>query len=298
MRFGIHLPQLGRAAAPSLLVEVARLAEAAGFDDAWVSDHVAVPTALEGMPAFFPEPVPLLAAAAAHTERIRLGTSVLIPAYRNPMQLAKQWATLDWLAPGRTILGVGAGFLEPEFEACGVPFEGRGRRLDDYIEGWRVLWSGGTEFTSPHFTFRGVRVKPEPSRPIPIWIGGATEGALRRAARCEGWHPTWSPVAEFRRRLGVLRAEIERLRRDPEEVTVSMHWEVVVGSAEAPTGYWSAAGDGFGERRVLTGSAEAIREAIAVYEREGLEHVLLTPQAKSAEAWRESVAVLTEVTRL
>lgn len=298
MRYGIHLPQLGRAASPQLLTEIAVLAEAAGFEDAWVSDHVAVPTSLQEMPAFFPEPVPLIAAAASHTSRIAFGTSVLIPAYRNPMHLAKQWATLDWLAGGRTILGVGAGFLQPEFEACGVGFEGRGRRLDDYIEGWRVLWSGGTEFSSRFFSFRGARIKPEPERPIPIWIGGGTPAALRRAARCDGWHPTWAPVEEFGRRLEVLRAELDTLGRDPVEVTISMHWEVVVGKAPPPTGYWSQAGDGYGERRVLAGSAVQMREALHEYEKRGLQHVVLTPQARSAEEWRETVAGLTELSRL
>lgn len=298
MRYGIHLPQLGRAATPQLLTEVAVLAEAAGFDDAWVSDHIAVPTALEGIPAFFPEPVPLLAAAASHTARIAFGTSVLIPAYRNPMHLAKQWATLDWLSGGRTILGVGAGFLRPEFEACGVGFDGRGQRLDDYIAGWRVLWSGGSDFKSRFFSFNGVRVKPQPSRPIPIWIGGATPGALKRAAQCDGWHPTWAPVPEFRRRLDVLRAELDVAGRDPGEVTISMHWEVLVGKAQPPTGYWSQTGDGYGERRVLTGGLEQMREALADYEKVGLQHVLLTPQARSSEEWRETVAGLTELSRL
>jgi probable F420-dependent oxidoreductase len=298
VRYGIHLPQLGRAAEPALLVEVARLAEQAGFEDAWVSDHVAVPAELEKMPAFFPEPVPLIAAAASHTSRIRFGTSVLIPAYRNPMHLAKQWATLDWLATGRTILGVGAGFLRPEFEICGVEFERRGERLDDYIAGWRVLWAGGTDHESRFFTFKGARLKPQPAHPIPIWIGGATPAALRRAAHCDGWHPTWAPVEEFGRRLDMLRAELDLAGRDPAEVTVSMHWEVVWGEAPPPTGYWSQAGDGFGERRVLAGRAVEMREAIAAYENLGLEHVVLTPQARSAGDWRETVSGLAELLNL
>ena len=141
MRFGLHLPQLGRSASCDHVVSVARRAEELGFDDVWTADHVAVPLSLDGMPSFFPEPVPLLAAAAAHTSKVGLGTSVLVPAYRNPMQFAKQWATLDWLAGGRTILGVGAGWLEEEFTACGVPMAQRGQRLDDYIAGWRAAWS-------------------------------------------------------------------------------------------------------------------------------------------------------------
>lgn len=297
MRWGIHLPQLGRAASPSLLTEVVRRAEEAGFDDAWVSDHVAVPLEPPGMPAFFPEPVPLLALAAGHSSRIGLGTSVVIAAYRNPMHLAKQWATLDWLAPGRTILGVGAGFLAPEFEACGVPLAGRGRRLDDYLAGWRVLWGGGTEFDSPHFSFHGVRVKPQPAEPIPVWVGGSSQGAIRRAARCQGWHPTWAPVEEFKRRLEMLHRELDATGRDPSEVTVSMHWECAVGAVQVSTGYWSREGDGYKERPVLTGPPNQMREAIADYEAAGLQHILLTPQARDAAEYRDQVEGLVAVMR-
>ena len=89
MKAGLHLPQLGRVASPDRIVAVARRAEALCFDDVWVSDHVAVPTTMEGIPSFFPEPVPLLAMAAAVTERLGLGTSVVVPAYRNPLHFAK-----------------------------------------------------------------------------------------------------------------------------------------------------------------------------------------------------------------
>ena len=206
MRFGLHLPQLGRSASCDHIVSVARRAEELGFADVWTADHVAVPLSLEGMPSFFPEPVPLLAAAAAHTRKVGLGTSVLIPAYRNPMQFAKQWATLDWLSGGRTILGVGSGWLEEEFAACGVSMTRRGQRLDDYIAGWRAAWSGAVEFESAHFSFKGVRVKPTPPGAVPIWVGGSSEGALRRAARSEGWMGTWAPLEVFRERLEKLRS--------------------------------------------------------------------------------------------
>ena len=129
MKVGLHLPQLGRAASLDAIIQVATEAERRGFDDVWTADHVAVPVDLEGMPSFFPEPVPLLSAVAAHTNRVGLGTSVVIPAYRNPMHWAKQWATLDWLAPGRTILGVGAGWLEPEFAAMNVLTQDAGVRF-------------------------------------------------------------------------------------------------------------------------------------------------------------------------
>jgi probable F420-dependent oxidoreductase len=297
VRVGIHAPQLGRAVSPELLVEIAQQAEAAGFADLWFSDHVAVPAG-SGMPAFFPEPVPLMAAAAAHTQRLGLGTSVMIPAYRNPMHLAKQWATLDWLAPGRTILGVGAGWLPEEFAACGVPLKDRGRRLDDYIRGWKALWAGAQAHDGEFFSFRNVRLKPSPRSPIPVWIGGSSAGALRRAAWCDGWHPTWAPLEEFTRNLGLLRAEMDRLGRDHDAVTISMHAEVHLGQAPTGSGYWSEAGDHHEEASALSGTPADIADHLRPYAEAGLEHVVLTPQCHSADEWRATVAELAAVARL
>jgi len=294
VRIGLHAPQLGRAVNPALMIDIARRAEDAGFSDLWFSDHIAVP-ADSGMPSFFPEPIVLMAAVAAHTERIGLGTSVLIPAYRNPMHLAKQWATLDWLAPGRTILGVGAGWLASEFEACQVSYERRGDRLDDYIDGWRAVWSGQTEHESDHFSFSGVRSKPQPRIPIPIWIGGSSKGAISRAARCDGWHPTWMPVEVFARTLARLRDELAARSRAPEEVTVSMHMEVRIGDEVPSAGYWSEVGDHHGEGDVQVGSVDDLDATLHRYARAGLEHVVLTPQCHSREDWHEQASALAEL---
>ena len=292
MKWGIHLPQLGRAASLELLIEIAQRAEAAGFDDVWTADHVAVPVDLEGMPSFFPEPVPLLSAVAAHTQRVGLGTSVLIPAYRNPMQFAKQWATLDWLAPGRTILGVGAGWLEPEFAACGVPMVHRAQRLDDYIAGWRAAWSGATEFESGFFSFTGVRINPQPEVPIPIWIGGSSPGALRRAARCDGWMGTWAPPEVFAERLEVLRVEQDQLGRPHERTTISIHMELRLGDPLDSAGRWSVVGDGYGDREMVIGDIDHVANTLAPYIDAGLEHVLLVPLALSPDEWRHHVDAL------
>jgi probable F420-dependent oxidoreductase len=293
VKIGIHLPQFGRIVTRDLIVDIAQRAEAAGFDDVWTSDHIAVPA---GMPAFFPEPVPLLALAAGHTSRVGLGTSIVVAAYRNPMQMAKQWATLDWLAPGRTILGVGAGWLEAEFAACGVPYERRGERLDDYIAGWRAAWAGEESFQSHHFSFAGVRVLPRPQPPARVWIGGSSRGAIRRAARNDGWHPTWAPPDVFAKLRQQLMDEIDHIGRSPSDVTVSMHLEVGLGRESAATGVWSKEGDGYGDRRVSSGSIEGLREELAAYAELGLEHVLLTPQCRSVEEWHEHVDALSTLT--
>ena len=294
MKFGLHLPQLGRAASPERVVSAAVAAERLGFDDVWASDHIAVPTSIAGMPSFFPEPVPLLAIAATHTERIGLGTSVIVPAYRNPMQFAKQWATLDWVAPGRTILGVGAGWLAEEFAAVGVSMDARGARLDDYILGWRALWSGKSEFESRFFEFEGVRVKPQPSEPIPIWIGGSSAGAMERASWCDGWHGTWAPIEEFAQRTSDLHDRINKRGRSVEDVTVSIHMEVTLGEGSPYSG-WSKVGDGYGDRRPVTGGPADVAALLLEYEAAGLEHVLATPVVRGVEAWDEMVHGLAEV---
>jgi probable F420-dependent oxidoreductase len=287
----MHLPQLGRAASPQTIIEIAQRAEAMGFTDLWASDHIAVPTTLANTPSFFPEPVPLLALAAGHTAAIGLGTSVIIGAYRNPMQFAKQWATLDWLAPGRTILGLGAGWLDAEFEACGVDPRRKGKRLDDYISGWRALWSGETAHESDFFSFTDVRVRPQPEQPIPVWIGGSSAGALKRAAANDGWHPTWAPVDVFQGYLDTLYAEIDRLGRARTDVTISMHLEVRLGEP-LETGYWSREGDGYGDRDVANGTREGLLDSLNRYAAIGVEHILLTPQCRSRQEWDEQLDAL------
>jgi probable F420-dependent oxidoreductase len=276
-------------------METAVHAEAIGFDDVWVSEHIAVPLSVSGMPSFFPEPVPLLSIAAAVTTTVGLGTSVVVPAYRNPMHFAKQWATLDWVAPGRTILGVGAGWLEEEFAACGVPMTRRGERLDDYIRGWRVLWEGGTDFESRHFSFTGVRVNPQPGSHVPIWVGGSSAGALRRAAWCDGWHPTWSPIDVFSERLAKLHEEMDRIERPHSEVAVSTHMEVTIGGLSYSG--WSTVGDGYGDRQPVAGSVEEVAAVVDEYRSAGLDHILMTPVVRGSEAWDEMVEELGAVMR-
>jgi len=291
MRLGLHLPQLGRAATPGNIIDVAERAEAMGFADLWASDHVAVPTTMADTPSFFPEPIPLLSLVAGHTQHVGLGTSVIIAAYRNPMQFAKQWATLDWLAPNRTILGVGVGWLNDEFVACGVDPSRKGRRLDDYISGWRTLWSGGTEQESDFFSFHDVRVRPEPQQRVPVWIGGSSDGAIKRAAGNDGWHPTWAPLDVFAGYLDKLHAEIDRLGRRRADVTVSMHLEVRLGE-QLSAGYWSREGDGYGDRDVADGTREGLLRTLNRYAAIGVEHILLTPQCRSRQEWDEQLDAL------
>jgi probable F420-dependent oxidoreductase len=171
------------------LVDQARRAERLGLDSVWAGDSpVTRPRA---------DPLLLLAAAAAATERVHLGTAVLLPALRHPILLAHQLATLDRLSGGRLIAGMGGGFpnrhTRAQFSAIGVPFAGRTSRLEEAIDVLRRLWSGQTvTHSGAHFAFDDVRIAPSPVRPggPPIWLAGSGEPALRRVARlADGWLP-------------------------------------------------------------------------------------------------------------
>jgi probable F420-dependent oxidoreductase len=142
-----------------------------------------------------------LSYVAAVTDHIRLGTSVIVLPQREPVLLAKQAATLDVLSNGRLILGVGAGWNEREFGYLGANFHDRGRRLDEYIQALRALWSQpDPHFDGQYVRFREVSFLPRPVHPAgpPIWLGGGSRAALRRAATlCDGWHATGTTVDEF-----------------------------------------------------------------------------------------------------
>ncbi len=141
MQLGIHLPHAGEQATPALIRRLAVRAEALGLSDVWVSEHIIVPRASFPRSPLFYDPVLTLTWAAAVTQRVRLGTSVLVLPMRHPLPLAKELATLHNLSEGRLILGAGVGWLEAEFAALGVPFHERGRRMDEGIAMMRAVWT-------------------------------------------------------------------------------------------------------------------------------------------------------------
>lgn len=270
MRLGVHLPQYGRAASGAAITRAARQAEELGLDDVWVSDHLAVPAGATYPPAFLYEPVVALTWAAAATERVGLGTSVLVLPYRHPLHLAKELATLDRFSGGRLILGAAAGWLEGEFEALGVPFAERGARTDEAIDALRACW----EQRPVTFEGRTVRldrmeVLPQPERRIPIWVGGMSAPSRRRAVeRGDGWHATFTAADELAPVLKELRAA-----RPDEAFTLSTR----VG--------WDGLTDDAGElRRQLDAFAEA-----------GLQHLLVSPRQNELDAWLKSVEALADL---
>ena len=145
MQFGVALPQFGRFASPEAIVRMARTAEELGWESVWGSDHTVIPQPyLDRFSGTFYEVFTTLAFAAAHTSRVRLGTSVLLLAYRHPVMVAKQVASLDRLAGGRTIIGVAPGWMREEFDILGLPFAERGRRADECLRALKTLWTQAT----------------------------------------------------------------------------------------------------------------------------------------------------------
>ena len=265
MRLGIHLPHIGRKAGPDAIRRAALQAEALGFTDVWVSEHIILPKAAPypPSPAFY-EPILTLTWAAAVTNRVGLGTSVIVLPMHHPVPMAKQIATLQCLSGGRVIFGIGVGWLEAEFAALGTPFRERGRRMDESIALMRALWSQDPvsfETRAVPAEIADMRMQPPPSHTIPIWVGGSSEPALARAVRlCDGWHGT---------RLTPDKAApiVERLRRERPEpgfaISLRTGWD----------------GKDAGE----------LRDRLAAFSSAGVGHVLAEPADRELGDWLSSV---------
>jgi alkanesulfonate monooxygenase SsuD/methylene tetrahydromethanopterin reductase-like flavin-dependent oxidoreductase (luciferase family) len=220
--FGVLLPtresiMSGRPETGPMLT-MAERAEAAGFDSAWIGDSITA------RPRH--EPLTLLAAVAARTRRMRIGTAVLLPALRNPVVLAHVVGTLDRIAEGRLILGVGFAADNPairrEFAATGVPFDRRVGRFLEILEICRALWSkNGVSYAGKHFVLEDVTVEPKPHRAggPPIWIGGSGPTALREAARFDAWFPTGPSVEFFIQHWPGVQTAARAAGRDPSAIT-------------------------------------------------------------------------------
>lgn len=198
-----------RGAGADELVQVARACEAAGFDYVAVCDHVAIPGAqAEAMSTEWWDTVATLSYLAAVTERIRLLSHVYVLPYRHPLVVAKAWATLDRLSGGRAILGAGVGHVVGEFAALGVDFDDRGGALDEAIDAVRAaLSSEVVAHEGERWSYADVGARPRPVQDrLPIWVGGSSKPALRRAAhKGDGWLPQGAPE-------GGMAAGIERVR--------------------------------------------------------------------------------------
>jgi probable F420-dependent oxidoreductase len=265
MQLGIHLPHIGRKAGPESIRRAAIEAEALGFDDVWVSEHIIVPKN-GGYPpsANFWDPVLTLTWAAAVTSRVRLGTSVLVLPLRHPLPLAKELATLQNLSGGRLILGAGVGWLEAEFDALGVPFKERGRRMDEGIAMMRAVWTQDpVTFESRYIPAKitDMRAQPQPEVPIPIWIGGGSDAAIRRAVGMDGWHGTRTAPDQAAALVQRLRAE-----RPDSAFTISLRVNCNAGNVAA------------------------MRDALRIYRDAGVQHVMVAPEDRDIDTYLATAA--------
>lgn len=239
MWFGCGIPNAGAAINGPDIVRFVQRAEALGFESLWTGDHLVLPaggttqypyTADGSFPLDsaenFLEPFTLLAYVAAVTRTVKLGTTVIILPYRNPIVQAKMLACLDVLSGGRLICGVGVGWLEKEFEVLQASYKDRGPVSDEYIQIFKTLWTEAQPaFKGRFYTFDGITFHPKPlQKPHPpIWVGGHTQRAIRRAVRLgDAWHPTRQTPEFVSRHLPYLREEAERIGRDPAEITISL----------------------------------------------------------------------------
>jgi probable F420-dependent oxidoreductase len=258
----------------------ARRMEALGFDSLWASDHVVIPHRIESrypysdtgkfpLPpdANFLEPLTTLGLVAGVTERVKLGTTILVLPHRHPVLAAKCLATLDHLSEGRVILGAGVGWMREEIELLGVPYEKRGAWSDEAIRIMRACWRDArTRHRGQFFAFEDVGVFPKPAGgDIPIWIGGHTPRALKRVvALGDGWHAAFPSVEALEHGIARLREECARQKRRFEDLAITVRAGLSI--RPAPLG---------SDRKAMQGSADQIAADLEGYGRLGVSTVLL-----------------------
>jgi probable F420-dependent oxidoreductase len=306
MHFGLRLPTFALGERTASLADMGaylRRAEDLGFDSGMLIDHLLI-----APPAYrvaWLEPISLLSALAAVTRTMRLGTLVLVLPFRDPVALAKEWATFDVLSGGRSILGVGVGWNEAEFEALRIPHRERGRRTTEMLEAITALWSGDhVSYEGRHYQFHDLTIEPKPAQKPhpPIWIGGGTqpsakiygqdvpsiEPVLRRIARyATTWVPHSSATAEMvTHDWEQIRGYMVELGRDPDDLKkVYSNFIHVLAPGERPesaTPYFSVYSGmdlDYWQEFYLLGEAEAVAERIRgkVQALGGVDHLILNP---------------------
>jgi probable F420-dependent oxidoreductase len=300
MRIGVSLPNVGLDHGKEMVLPVAEAADRLGFDSVWAAHHVTLPYERESKYPYghsgtevamspgmqWLDPLVTLSLVAAVTDRVRLGTSVLVLPYRNPVNLAAEAAALDVLSDGRFVLGVGAGWMREEFRALGIDPAERGARTDEHIEVLRALWTQDPASFSGRFTsFDGIvlATTPRTEGGPPVWVGGNTDVALRRAVRLgDGWHG----FEVYPEDMPDVRERLERAAgaagRDPGDLALSVVRGLIPPGREEESF--------IPERRMLGGSAGQIVEELGRYAEHGVEDVviqvsLLAPLVPEALEW-------------
>ncbi len=297
MQIGLCLPHFGRPLDPGRLQQVAQKADARGLDSLWVTDHVIVPK--DVYIAYREEmldPLAVLAWLVGVTERIALGTSVIILPYRSPLPVAKLLASIDVLSGGRLIFGAGVGWMEGEFAALGVPFRERASRTDEALSLFQKVWTEREpEIETRRHRLHGVVASPMPlQRPRPpIWIGGASEGAYRRVARHgDGWHSTAATPEAFRQGADAVRRHWAEAGREGDPV-LSLRipfWLDGIHRPGTDMGYLRG-------RHAIHGTARQVVESLRAYAALGVSHVALDVSFTTYPAILETIDILAHEVR-
>ena len=244
MKVGIIPINIGVQSAGDI-VQTAQLVESLGYESVWTFEHVVVPVNYDSKYPYnksgnmgaapetnFVDPLIALAAVASATTTLRLATGVNILSQVNPIYMAKQAASLDFISNGRFMLGVGIGWLREEFEALGVPFERRGARFDDYVMGMRKIWSGEVvSHESDFISWNGFKSYPLPiQNPFPVIMGGVKGKIFERTAQLgNGWFAPTGDPAELMNHMKTLKKECDAIGRDISEIEITCMWPGIGG---------------------------------------------------------------------
>jgi len=290
MELGVILPNAGSLGSADAMYAIAECAEDLGFAALWTSDHLVLPVeSSEPYPYVrdadvrldpehgFIEPLIALAGVAARTRRIRLGVSVYLAALRHPLVAAKLAASLDQLSGGRVILGVGAGWIREEYETLGIDWLQRGALLDEHIQCMRALWSEKRpSHEGKHFRFHDIGFEPKPvNGDLPIWVGGNSRPAMRRAARLgNGWHGIDMFPGEVKAKLSELEDLCVQNSRPMKDLTISMRSQLTLTEAHVP----------HAERLApLTGPPEEVIADLLRLRDLGVGHIAVWPAARELD---------------
>jgi probable F420-dependent oxidoreductase len=267
MRVGSHLPQYGRVSGADAIARAARHAEALGFADVWVSDHVVHPASQTYPSPHLYDPLTTLTWAAASAPAVGLGTSVLVLPQHNGLELANTLASLDSLSGGRLTIAAGVGWSKEEYDALGWGFDDRGRRMDEIIRLLRTCWTEDpASFHGEFWDFDDIRVLPHPAHDIPIWIGGRSERAFRRGVELgDGYQLIGLKPEETVEPIRRLRAD-----RPEDSFTISLR-----------TG-WDPLGM----------EPDEIRREADAFAAAGIQHVVSAPWRTSLDDWLRAMELL------
>lgn len=274
MKVGVTIPNNWGIADPQHVLALGPLAETLGYDSIWVMDHMFntgyIRERLDDKPYY--HPLATLSYLSATTQRVRLGTSVMVLPYHNPVELAKYVATLDQMSGGRVILGVGVGAMTEEFEALGISMRQRGALTNESMAIMKELWTNpDPSYDSPRWHFSDLKFSPKPRQQphVPLWVGGSSPGALKRAATMgDGWHPTGMASEAFSQGRQEVRALASAAGRDPDALTMSMRVEVEAhGRPSSPRAQSRV--------RLPGDDVEAMLAGVRAYQNAGVDHLVL-----------------------